>query len=103
MDERRIYKVEVVTGKGEVWAEGTCKTNDELFAFIGKIAVWGFLSLDVIDHEDAPWYADGDLLAFTCNKPNRLRHGLHTNVFAIGHIWENGKKTEAKIIIKRAE
>lgn len=82
-------------GDGYVLDERDVSTDEELFACIGKFAVWYFLALDTVDYKDAynlGFDKPDCLLAFTTNKetdkPNGPhRHGSPKGVLARGKCW----------------
>ena len=106
-----MYKIELQeTRDSSVIDTREIKTDDELFAFIGKWVLWYFLAIDNADYEDAKWHHEGRpdsrLLHFTAHKATDKaggphRHGLATGLLAYGHAWGYfGNNVDVRIVVK---
>ena len=90
------------------------KSDEELWACLGRLSVWFWLELERADYKDA-WYfnmgtEETSLLAFTTDKPNDEpngphRHGLRNGTLAFGKCHCDGydgyKEYECAIHIAR--
>lgn len=104
-----MYKIELQQTCGNVAIDTReIKTDDELFAYIGKWGMWYFLAIDRADYEDARFEKpfESRLLHFTAHKATDEaagphRHGLATGVLAYGHAWGYfGRGVEVRIVVK---